>query len=282
MNIVSNFHTHSRFCDGKGELEEYVTQAIAVNMKYLGFSSHAPLSFETDWAMKKHNFEAYKTEIASLKKKYQDKITIYFGMEVDYIPGILSPQSNEILQMNLDYVIGSIHFLGVLDNGYHWTIDGTVDELHAGIAHDFKGNARQAVEQYYTHVMTMVTEFPPDIIGHLDLMKKNNHQELFFSEDAQWYQDIMDRTLEVIAGTDCIVEVNTGGITRKRINALYPSEWVLKKMLTLNIPITICSDAHRPVDVNGYFPETVQILKEIGFTKYMVFIEGQWKEESLS
>ena len=47
----ANFHTHSNYCDGKGLLDEYVAQAISLGMLSLGFSSHAPLPFESSWCM---------------------------------------------------------------------------------------------------------------------------------------------------------------------------------------------------------------------------------------
>ncbi|MCX7766895.1 MAG: histidinol phosphate phosphatase, partial [Candidatus Sumerlaeia bacterium] len=117
----------------------------------------------------------------------------------------------------------------------------------------------------------------PDIIGHLDLIKKNNKQDKFFSETEGWYKEIVMRTLKTIAGSKAIIEVNTGGLTRKRCDALYPSLWILENILKLNIPITLNSDAHNPNELIGHFKETAEVLKNIGFKHIYVLTDEGWK-----
>ena len=85
----SNFHTHSNYCDGKSTLAEIMASAISKNMISLGFSSHAPLPFKSPWCMKTENLESYIYEINQLKKI--SPLQIYTGLEVDYIPGKISP-----------------------------------------------------------------------------------------------------------------------------------------------------------------------------------------------
>ena len=47
----SNYHTHSRYCDGKGELREYVELALANGFSALGFSGHAALPFKNTFSI---------------------------------------------------------------------------------------------------------------------------------------------------------------------------------------------------------------------------------------
>jgi histidinol-phosphatase (PHP family) len=279
--IQSNYHTHSKYCDGFGELEDYVVSAIEKGMKYLGFSSHAYLPFETKWAMKKENFEEYKNTVLNLKEKYKNQLEIFLGMEVDYLPGVISVASEEIRKMNLDYTIGSMHFLGQLNDSTHWTADAKLSTFEEGLSTTFKNNIRDAVEKYYKLLSEMVQKSPPDIIGHLDIIKKNNKNSSFFSEDEYWYKESVMETLKVIAKSKCILEVNTGGVVRKKCDSIYPSEWILKECLKLNIPIIVGSDAHNPQDINGYFNETANILKNIGFEKYLRLTKDKWEEVCL-
>jgi histidinol-phosphatase (PHP family) len=90
--ILANYHTHCHFCDGQGELESYVVEAINKNMCAIGFSSHAPVPFKSDWHMQSDDLDKYLSEIDSLKKRYKE-IKIYSGLEVDYIPGQINPNA---------------------------------------------------------------------------------------------------------------------------------------------------------------------------------------------
>ena len=54
--ILSNYHSHSTFCDGRSSMEEFVKFAIAKGVKRYGFSSHAPIPFETPWTMVADDF----------------------------------------------------------------------------------------------------------------------------------------------------------------------------------------------------------------------------------
>jgi len=56
MTIISNYHTHTKYCDGKGEIEQYVLAAINAGIKYLGFSSHSPLPLPSRWSMALKDF----------------------------------------------------------------------------------------------------------------------------------------------------------------------------------------------------------------------------------
>ena len=49
---MTNFHTHSTWCDGKDTPEAMIEAAIAKGFSVLGFSSHAMLpEDDTDWVL---------------------------------------------------------------------------------------------------------------------------------------------------------------------------------------------------------------------------------------
>ena len=81
----SNFHSHCTFCDGRSHPEDFVKFAVARGFRAYGFSSHAPLPFETSWNMTKDDMPEYLAEIDRLKKKYERKIELYVGLEIDYL-----------------------------------------------------------------------------------------------------------------------------------------------------------------------------------------------------
>jgi histidinol-phosphatase (PHP family) len=266
-----NLHTHSRFCDGSGNLEEYVLAALDRNIKVLGFSSHAPVPYENDWAMPEKDFPLYRDTIFMLKEKYKERIDILFSLEVDYIPGIITPKDSKILNYGLDYILGSVHVLGQLEDGKYFAVDGPEDELKKGIDECFKGDTKEAVITYYDLISRMAGSYPPDIIGHLDLVKLYNRDNTLFDENSPWYKETVLKTLKTIAKSACVMEVNTGSMTRKGLDSFYPSEWIIRDCFELNIPLMVNSDAHEPEQVDGFFEKAYEVLKKAGYRKLVYF-----------
>jgi histidinol-phosphatase (PHP family) len=261
----ANYHCHSRFDDGHGELEEYVQAALHKGLRTLGFAGHAPVPFPCTWTMPSDLLPEYLETARRLKIAYAEKLEVLVGLEVDYIPELISTAAAQIQALNLDFTVGSVHFIGRLAAGKLWTPDGPVEELEQGVQESFGGDIRRAVEEYYRRMTAMVSSSPPDIIGHFDVIKKNNRGDGYFSESSTWYRSAVEHTLDAVAVSPCILEINTGGIVRNTSGVLYPSEWILAESLRREIPVMINSDAHRPDQLDGYYNEAVSILREIGF-----------------
>lgn len=274
---TANYHTHTAFCDGQGEPEEYVLESINCGLQAIGFSSHAPVPFTNNWALQAQQIDEYCRTINSLKVKYAGLIQIYLGLEIDYLPQ-MSYRLSEFEELNLDYTIGSVHFCPEPIAGKFLSVNASEDNIIRLI--DFKGSVEEFVSSYYESVRNMVRSFKPNIIGHLDIIKKYNHGDKYFSENQEWYQAEVLKTLEVIAKNRAILEVNTGGLVRGE--ELYPSKWIMKEARKLNIPVLINSDAHRPEAVNAKFSEAREALLEAGYTEQMILLDHTWKSKRLS
>ena len=122
--MLSSYHTHSTFSDGKSTLEEMVQAAIAQGCQEIGFSDHAPMIFDCEWSIKAEKLERYKKEVTALKEKYKDKIKIYLGIEQDYF---------SVPAEGYDYIIGSVHY--VLKDGEYLPNDGLHKPFQYGV-HD--------------------------------------------------------------------------------------------------------------------------------------------------
>jgi len=271
MNLF-NLHTHTHFCDGKNPPEEYVIQAIELGFHTLGFSGHAPVPFENHFAIKEEKLETYFQSIRDLSLIYKDSIQILLALEIDYIPGITKNFDDFRKQGNLDYVIGGVHLIKNQDQKELWFIDGPVQEkFDDGLKTIFNGHARRGVEAYYNQLLEMIAIQKPDIIAHLDKIKMHN-KERFFSIEEQWYKDLVWKTLKYIAAeTNCIVEVNTRGLYKKRCDTFFPEPEILEHIHHLKIPITLSSDAHKPDELNKYYNEAIALLKDIGFNEIIYY-----------
>jgi len=162
-----------------------------------------------------------------------------------------------------------------------WFIDGPkVETYDKGLREVFQGDARKAVTAYWRQLQEMVVQEKPDIIGHLDKIKMHNRGR-YFREDEGWYVDLVDETLDLILHLGAVVEVNTRGLYKKRSDSLFPGPWILKKILTQKIPVTLSSDAHRPEELSLGFPEATEILKELGFRSQWLLTGQGWEETEL-
>lgn len=273
----TNYHTHCFLCDGGGKPGEYIIEAIRQDFDVIGFSSHAPLPFDTTWTMKKENMHTYLNMIDSLKKQYSDSIKIKTGLEIDYIPDVTGPGAPFFNTLGLDYSIGSVHFIGRNNGGMWWTADSSAAELRMGIEDSFSGSVKDAVEYYYFLIKEMVSRGGFDIIGHLDLIKKNNAGNIFFDEAENWYKDCVIDTLKAISTSGLILEINTGGMSRKYIDCTYPSPWILEECCKMKIPMTLNSDAHSPQTIAACFSESAKILKYTGINELYVLCGSKWE-----
>lgn len=269
----SNFHMHSHYCDGKGTLADYVATAKEANMASIGFSSHAPVPFDCSWCMKAGKLGDYLDDAYALQQQ-ADGIEIYTGLEVDYIPNVVSPLD---FQNKLDYTVGSIHFIDALPDGRPWEIDGLHTLFLEGLEQIFRGDIREVIRRYYRYTRQMVQTARPDIVGHLDKIKIQNVDNKFYTEEDPWYVTAIEETIDAIAESGAIVEVNTRGLYQKKSATPYPSPWILERLHHLRIPVTLSSDAHMTRDITRDFEETAALLRDIGYTHLSVLNKRKWQ-----
>ena len=184
----ADFHTHCHFCDGLAEPQHYAAEAVKQGVSALGFSSHAPFPLATSWHMAGKDLSHYCQTIRSLQQAYAEKLPLFLGLEIDFIPGIVSPKSAIFQPLGLDYTIGAVHFVGRDKTGRPWGIDDDQVSFAQGLTEIYAGNIRKVVELYYGLVRDMLRETSPDVTAHLDLIKKNNPKEMYFSEGEDWYR----------------------------------------------------------------------------------------------
>jgi histidinol-phosphatase (PHP family) len=271
----SNYHQHCHYCDGTLSVEEHVREAIGQSMISMGFSCHCPVPFENNWSMKMEDVRPYLNEIALAKEKFAGEIELYRSLEIDYIPGMIDVNEGWIQAIDLDYSVGSVHFVGAYENGRPWEIDGPHNLFLEGLDRIYRGDVGFIVRKYFELTREMVRNACPDVVGHLDKIKMQNHG--FWDENASWYQQEILKTLEEIKAAKAIVEVNTRGLYKKLTHEPYPGKWVLEQIYKMNIPIHINSDAHHPREITNHFSEVAGMVKNIGFKHLWMLRERKWQ-----
>jgi histidinol-phosphatase (PHP family) len=273
-----DYHTHSRFCDGAGDLREYAAAARDMGLVTLGLSGHAPCATASEWHMKAADLPAYLAQGRSLAAEHAGALEILVGLEADYVPGEASPRAVRE-ETGSDFVIGSVHYLGRLSDGTPWTVDGSREELARGVRESFGEDMRLALTRYFELVAEMAGGDKPDIIGHFDLVKK--HNKGLFDENAGWYLAAMTAALEAIRGSGCVVEINTGAVSRGYRTDYYPGDATLAAMAGMGIPVTLGSDAHRPQHLAAHFAGALDSLHRAGYRECWRLSASGWKAVAL-
>ena len=280
--INFNFHQHSNFSDGAFPPEDYVTKAVELHFLAIGFTEHSPLPFDNSFSLKEENVTNYVSTIESLKTKYNGAIAVYRALEMDYIPRISTDFDYWKNKCNADYLIGSVHLVAPPNTEELWFTDGPKYETYdKGLTDYFDGNIKLAVRTYFHQVNEMIETQSFDVLGHFDKIKMHN-QDRYFTEDEAWYQHLVDECLDLAKQKNLIIEINTRGIYKKRSKSLFPDNLALEKVKKLNLPITISSDAHQPIELNLGFKKTEIKLAAMGFKDVMFFNNGNWITKPLS
>ena len=272
----TNYHSHCNYCDGKGEMEEYAEEAFHKGFLAYGYSSHAPIPFDCEWCMKISDLDEYIGHIENLKLQWKGKMPIFAGLEVDYIPGMIGPNSPFLKTINLDYTIGSVHFIDAFEDGTPWEIDGLHTIFRKGLEEIFNNDIKAVIRRYFELTRMMVQNDCPDVVGHLDKIKIQNPNNQYYDENESWYRDEVLKTLSVISEANVIVEVNTRGLY-KNVAELYPGIRILKIMNEMNIPIMLNSDSHHIREIDGSFTQAAQALHKAGYDHLHVFLNDKWQ-----
>lgn len=269
--MMTNFHTHSNYCDGKAPLREMVEFAVNHGFTALGFSGHGPLPFKNTYSIT--DYDGYCREVRALQDEYRDRIEISLGLEIDYVPGMLEDFTPLIEQGHLDYTIGSVHLIpapGITphDSDDLWMIDGSRYETYdEGLMRHFGGDIRRGVRAYFHQENAMLERNRPTIVGHPDKIVMHN-RDRYFHEDEPWYRDLAMETIHLIKELGLICEINTRGIYKGRHTDYYPGKWLINEMKALRIPVIVSTDAHMPDDLlrtEGAY----EYLEEIGYPEVL-------------
>ncbi|WRS28082.1 histidinol-phosphatase [Oscillospiraceae bacterium MB08-C2-2] len=268
MEFLSNLHTHTFYSDGTSTPEQYIEAALEKGFVSLGFSEHAYSPYDIDSCIPLDKVEPYKEHVQRLREQYAGKLEIYTGIESDW----LNPASPD----EYDFIIGSVHCLKLGEKFV--PVDARPAILEAFLANSEESFTWQTlVEQYYRQVADMVKATKPTIVGHLDLITKFNEGNRYFDVNSGWYQELAAWVVEEIAKTDCIVEVNTGAISRGYTTVPYPSDFLLGRLRDKSIPLTVSSDAHSAAHLDYHFDQTVELLKAAGFSSLMRMQGGSFE-----
>ena len=266
--LKNNYHTHTKYCGhAKGDVEDYVKEAVNLNMEELGISDHAPIplnhgmtkeEWEENYCFENMNVETFDgllKEIDNLKSKYN--IKLYKGCESEYLYN--NDDWYKELRSKLDYMILGIHFF----NG-----DGRVLDTYKDITY-------KNVDCYYECAKRAIETGLFDYLAHPDLYLfdyKSINGKNEFDDKAK---EICLKLIDLCVKHDIYFEINTNGLKYSKDKSnrdlwLYPNiEFfkVVKEYMDKNpnkLKLIIGADAHEPKALgNDNVKAVLEMVKDL-------------------
>lgn len=254
-SILSCAHVHTTFCDGKTPAPETARRAYELGFVSLGFSTHGVQHFDLDYCVHPEQESAYRAQILELKKEYAGRMTIYLGMERDYYACAKIE--------DYEYFIASVHYLPWGDEFI--AVDGRPECLVRYINEACGGDGLLMAKRYFALLQQYVTEYRPPIIGHFDLIRKYNAKLGLFDEASLAYRRLALDTLEAMAGMNCLLELNTGGMARGYLQTPYPTNELLSAWRKWGGEVIVNSDCHDAQLLDYGFDEAEALLRRLSY-----------------
>lgn len=273
-HMTAGYHNHTTFCDGKNTPAEMAAAAFGKGLTDFGFSGHSRTNYADGKNFGVADEAEYVRVLRTLQQQYADKMHIAIGIEQDYFAPVKQRAA-------FDYCIGSVHDFIDATSGKHYAVDGDVAELRACICAMFGGDAMAMVRSFYEMTVQNVQQYHPEIIGHFDLVVKNNANGDFFDETSAEYRAIALDALRRCVKEGAIFEVNTGSITRGYRDTPYPARFLLEELCKLDARVMIATDAHTVETIDSNYDMAYKLLKEVGFTRLCVPHNGEFLDKSL-
>ena len=268
--MLTDLHVHLRKDDPNTPASEAFTTANADRYREvaeergiteLGVSEHI-YRFNQSLAVWDHPF--WRAEARDDLDDYigflREDTDLRVGIEADFVFGREDRLANLLESTDLDYVVGSVHFLG----------DQAVDHDGYDIWETNAHRPDDVWRRYFETLGEAAATGMFDILAHPDLVKVWGARRPYPTGDLRRFYD---RAMEGIAETQPAIELSTAGL-RKPVGEMYPAVPFLEMCLDAGCPITLSSDAHEPAHVGYGYEKALEVLDSLGVRELAVF-EGR-------
>ena len=264
--MLTDYHVHLRPDDRDAtfagaftseNVARYREAAQQAGIAELGVSEHIH-RFKQSLEVWDHPFwrEQALDDIDAYCAFVRDETDLRLGLEVDFVPGREARTQSLIEHCDLDYVIGSVHFLG--DLAVDWDRFDIWDSAPA---------PEEVWRRYFETLAAAAASGMFDILAHPDLVKIWGAARPMPAGDARRYYE---PALEAIAQSGVAVEVSTAGL-RKPVGEIYPAPAFLEGVVEAGAPIALSSDAHLPEQVGFAYEQALELLADVGVSELAVF-----------
>lgn len=224
MQILADYHTHTKYSHGKGTIEENVLEAISKGIKTIGISDHGYKHLT--YGIKLNDIYKMREEIDKLNDKYSN-IKVLLGMECNILDNRGNIDINDKIIENCDYIMA----------GYHFASTPTSLKSMLNHCNNYMIKNEKSKEYNTSSIINAMKNNDIFIITH-----PGDKGEVYIEEVAK-----------IAKTTDTRLEINS---SHGFLNANQ-----LMKIKNIGNKFVIGSDAHIPQNV-GNFDLAMKIIKE--------------------
>jgi histidinol-phosphatase (PHP family) len=236
-------------------MEAACEAAIARGISEIAFTDH--LDFGPDESSGYFRVTEYLAATERCRAQYDGRLVVLVGVEVGEPHLFAAEASAVVADGDFDIVLGSAHYA-----------DGMQAAWVEGF---FEQPLRQAYESYFRQVVHLCAEGDFDVLGHLDLVKRDAHRFGMPYDGPGPYTDMIRTALRSLVERGKGIELNTSPLRLGQPEPC-PSPQILRWYRELGGEIlTLGSDAHSPTAVGAHVDQAMAIAKAAGFEHLATF-----------
>jgi histidinol-phosphatase (PHP family) len=242
-----DYHVHTAHsCDSTAAMRDQCAGALAAGITEIAFTEHWDPDPRDPWDCEL-DAEAYFRDIEACRAEFGPQgLTIRAGVEIGEPHRYWEEVGPWLDRYPFDLVIASVHFIPY---GNLWE-----DEAYTYPDH---------VEQYFKEEVAMLGHGGFQILGHLDVVKKESAPGTF--DPRRWEREIR-AVLQACIDSGAAVDINAKGLFATP-QEIYPSETVLRWYREMGgEKIALGSDSHQPADF-ARLRKSLALAKAVGFTE---------------
>lgn len=249
-------HTHTEFCPhgGDEDTSAYLDRAVELGFAKYSVTEHSPLP--SGWvdegvrrflAMEREELPAYLEAASGAKARYEGRIEVLVGLELDYLPGRedFTLGLVEESMPRLDEALISVHYLP--GKGGMRNVNYTPEDFEEGLVGHY-GSTAAVIEEYFDHVeaaLEFASGLPvPVRLAHPALIRKFRLALPGF-DDAR-VDERLRALLPKLEREGIGLDANTSGLEIPSCGEAHVPEWMVGECLARGIRCVYGTDAHAP------------------------------------
>lgn len=256
-----DYHVHERHSRDAATalIPEYVASAEARGVHEIAFTTHfITVGPDVAISIREDEIPEYIEDIRRAQET--TKVKLLAGLEVDYFPGEERHLEQVLGSHDLDFILGSTHYVNGVDIGSQTQAEGF-----------FAGRPiKRAADEYYKVWRRAIESGLFDVMAHPDYWRKYLH---FYGRTAPWgeYGSAVFDALQAAADNGVGIEVNTSG-ERAGTGHFYPLQEFLVAAHEAGLEtVTVGSDSHTAGTLGFRLDEAARMLRDAGFTAMSSF-----------
>ena len=271
--LLADLHTHSRYsfdAQPEADVDAMCESAIAKGLTLLAITDHCDINGEIEGIYRVLDKEAVFAAVTAAKKKYADRLTVLFGVELGQATQYPAEARALLDRYPYDIVLGSLHNLANTPDFYYMSTNGEIPAPQ--IADMTKEQIAALFDRVLEESMELLDFEGIHVLTHLTYMHRyvcRVGKELDFKP----FYGKLTALFKKMIQKGVALELNTSTLRREGITM--PTEELVALYRSCGGRlISVASDAHHPDAITQYFDVAAAIPRRCGFTELAVPTAG--------